>query len=156
MKAIVFSLVFGCIVGCGDDSEPSPSGGGVSESTFPEDETFIGIVCPAFDQVCGCNADRTSCPGNAAAVELYSCLWYAADFGDDGTRSGLGDGLRQLESTDEHLCRTLETPGQACPAKMGTAFGDSSQPYRLNIWEYLEPKPTDPSSLIDACSRVNR
>lgn len=155
MKAWIAVLVSVSVAGCGNSKEDGgDTSANVTAATFVDDDTFVGVLCPAIEQLCDCNADRTSCPGNEAAVELYSCLWYSADFGDDGMRSPLGDGLRKLETTDEHLCRTLHMPGQECSAKMTTAFGKPEEPYRTNIWEYLDPKPTDPDALIDACADV--
>jgi hypothetical protein len=159
MKTWVSILMSLCVAACsggGDDAKDAEGAGSfnVTKTTFVLDKTFTDIVCTAMEEVCACDAELTSCPGNDAAVELYSCLWYAADFGNDGIRSGLGDGVRGIEATDEHLCRTMDTPGQYCPDKMATAFRGSDQPYRGNIWDYLDPKPSTPSALIEACASV--
>ncbi|HEX2881808.1 MAG TPA: hypothetical protein VHO25_19920 [Polyangiaceae bacterium] len=143
----------GSSAGGGGSSNSSVGSSSAADRTaFVQDATFVSLLCDAFKQVCDCNADQTDCPGNSAAIALYDCLWYAAD-ADDSERSGISDNLREIESTNERLCRTLDTPIATCNGRFTTVFR-SDGPRRENIWDFLDPKPTNPQALIDACQDV--
>ena len=151
------TLVLG-LLGCGADAQDPGDGTGGAGSGAATATTKAEFTKNFYNIVCGADNTSGALPGacgvsNDDAVNLYDCLWKAADFDNDGSLAPISaDRRAQLSSGAHALCSEMNTPaGYTCYDLIQTSFGNGTVSRPGNIWDNTNPKPTNAKALAAAC-----
>jgi hypothetical protein len=158
---IMWGMVL-AITGCGspdpEGGTGNPDGGGGNVGGAVTQEKFVADF---YKISCGPSNTEGAMPSacamsNAVAVNLFSCLWRRADFGNDGQNTDISDTLRMQLSDggSTPLCSSvLKTT--SCTDYMRFTFGGGTPAdvHIANIWKNSsDPKPTNAEGMLGSCN----